>query len=100
MITRRPYSRTATRRAHQLKIRQAPRRKPDRLKNKLRGGVMGNDFDSAIARVRDGQMKAVDAAADLVSRLTDEERLWLLDGDQAFWSGIPGMVAKGFSGAP
>ena len=64
------------------------------------GGVMGNDFDSAVARMRTGQVTAVDAAADLMSRLTEEEKLWLLDGDRAFWPGIFGMVAKGFSGAP
>lgn len=61
---------------------------------------MENDFDSAILRVRTGQLTAVDAAADLVSRLTEKEKLWLLDGDQAFWPGILRMVAKGFSGAP
>jgi len=36
MIMRRPYSRTATRRAHRLKIREEPRHQPGRLKNKLR----------------------------------------------------------------
>ena len=61
---------------------------------------MGNDFGSAIARMRTGQVTAVDAAADLVSRLTEEEKLWLLDGDRAFWPGVLGMVARGFSGAP
>jgi beta-glucosidase len=61
---------------------------------------VGNDFESAITRIRTGQATAVDTAADLVSRLTEEEKLWLLDGDQAFWPGILRMVAKGFSGAP
>jgi hypothetical protein len=64
------------------------------------GGVMGNDFNRAIARMQTGQAAAVDAAAGFVSRLTEEEKLWLLDGDRAFWPGILGMVAKGFSGAP
>ena len=35
MIMRRPYSRTTTRRAHRLKIREKPRPQPSRLKNKL-----------------------------------------------------------------
>ena len=35
MITRRPYSRTTTRQARQLKIRKTPMRQPDGLKNKL-----------------------------------------------------------------
>src|SRR6266852_1586235 len=36
MITRRPHSRTATRRAYWLKIRKTPRRQPGRLNGKLR----------------------------------------------------------------
>jgi hypothetical protein len=47
---------------------------------------VGSDFDRAIGRLWTGQVTAVDAAADLVSSLTEEEKLWLLDGDQAFWS--------------
>jgi hypothetical protein len=35
MITRRPYSRTATRRAHRFKIREEPRHQPGRLNGKL-----------------------------------------------------------------
>ena len=62
--------------------------------------MVGNDFDRAIGRVRKGQVTAVDAAADLVFSLTEEEKLWLLDGDEAFWPGILRMVVKGFSGAP
>jgi beta-glucosidase len=61
---------------------------------------MGTDFDSAAARVRTGQVKAADAAAGLVSRLTEEEKLWLLDGDQAFWPGIYRMVARGYNRVP
>jgi beta-glucosidase len=61
---------------------------------------MGTDFDSAVVRVRTGQMKAADAAADLVSRLTEEEKLWLLDGDQAFWPGIFRIVTKGYNRVP
>ncbi|MGE5289798.1 MAG: beta-glucosidase family protein [Micromonosporaceae bacterium] len=61
---------------------------------------MGTDFDSAAARVRAGQVKAADAAADLVSRLTEEEKLWLLDGDQAFWPGIYRMAVKGYNRVP
>jgi beta-glucosidase len=68
--------------------------------NRTNGGLMDNDFDNAIARMRTGQVTATDAAAELVSRLTEEEKLWLLDGDGAFWPGILRMVAKGFSGAP
>jgi beta-glucosidase len=72
----------------------------DLRKRQILRGVVRNDFDRAIDRVRTGQVTAVDAAADLVSGLTEKEKLWLLDGDQAFWPGILRMVVKGFSGAP
>lgn len=46
------------------------------------------------------QGRAGDAAADLISRLTKEEKLWLLDGDRAFWPGVLRMAVMGFSRAP
>lgn len=61
---------------------------------------MENEFDISVARVRTGQVKAVDAAAGLLSRLTAEEKLGLLDGDQPFWRGISRMVASGYNRVP
>src|SRR6266568_562159 len=72
----------------------------DRWQRQALRDVVWNDFDRAVGRVRAGQVRAADAAACLVSGLTEEEKLWLLDGDEAFWPGILRMVVKGFSGAP
>ena len=52
MIMRRPYSRTATRRAHRLKIREAPRRQPGRLKNKLRYRIYIHESADSVAAGR------------------------------------------------
>jgi hypothetical protein len=60
----------------------------------------GDGFENAIVRVRTEQVKAVDTAAYLVSRLTEEEKPWLLDGEQAFWPGILRTVPKRFSRTP
>lgn len=62
--------------------------------------LVENDFDSAAERVRAGQARAGDVAADLISRLTKEEKLWLLDGDRAFWPGVLEMARMGFRRAP
>jgi hypothetical protein len=42
MIMRRPYPRTATRRAQQHKNREEPRRQPNWLNDKLRTAKFGN----------------------------------------------------------
>jgi hypothetical protein len=52
MITRRPYSRTATRRADRLKIRENPAHQPGRLNDKLSpvGGSTPTDTIWSVVR--------------------------------------------------
>lgn len=47
-------------------------------------------FGSAVAEVRAGARSA-QVAATLLAGLSPEERLWLLDGDGEFWSGMKAM---------
>lgn len=49
-------------------------------------------FDEAVAHVRDGGSVSEQTEL-LLSELTPEERLWLLDGDAEFWTGIAEMSA-------
>ncbi|OPG14361.1 glycoside hydrolase family 3 C-terminal domain-containing protein [Microbispora sp. GKU 823] len=56
-------------------------------------------FSAAVAAVRAG--RPVDEAADeLLSRMTREERLWLLDGDLEFWPGMADMMTNGYNLTP
>ncbi len=48
-------------------------------------------FETAVAAVRSGSQDLDAAAADLVSVMTESERLWLLDGDEPFWRGVVRM---------
>jgi hypothetical protein len=53
-------------------------------------------FARAVAAVRAGA--SVDEQARwLYGELTDEERLWILDGDTPFWSGLADMMSGGFN---
>ncbi|GAA3808488.1 glycoside hydrolase family 3 protein [Cellulomonas soli] len=52
----------------------------------------GAIFERAVARVRAGERAEVVASA-LLAELTPDERLWLLDGDGEFWSGMATMGA-------
>ena len=45
-------------------------------------------FGSAVASIQDGRLTVEAAAADLVSQLTDDELLWLLDGDTPMLKGL------------
>jgi beta-glucosidase len=47
-------------------------------------------FGRAVARVRQGKDAATEAA-EILSGLSSEERLWLLDGDGEFWAGMAEM---------
>ncbi|TWX34126.1 family 3 glycosyl hydrolase [Frigoribacterium sp. ACAM 257] len=47
-------------------------------------------FETAAARVREGNDLAVETDG-LLAQLTDDEKLWLLDGDADFWVGIAEM---------
>jgi putative hydrolase of the HAD superfamily len=78
MIMRRPYSRTATRRAHRLKIRQARRCQPGRLKNKLRtvrqaGAPAGSDLGGwvfpALEQLHQAPMAAMPGAGSCLAML-------------------------------
>ncbi|MEU4236030.1 glycoside hydrolase family 3 C-terminal domain-containing protein [Actinoplanes sp. NPDC026619] len=49
-------------------------------------------FDEAVARVTGGAGLAAETDA-LLARLTLDEKLWLLDGDDEFWPGMAEMAA-------
>ncbi|MEN3541215.1 glycoside hydrolase family 3 C-terminal domain-containing protein [Microbispora sp. ZYX-F-249] len=56
-------------------------------------------FSAAVAAVRAG--RPLDEAVDeLLSQLTREERLWLLDGDLPFWQGMADMMTHGYNLTP
>ena len=52
----------------------------------------GTSFAANIEALRTGDQDVADAVADLRLQLTDEEMLWLLDGDLALWRGFAGMA--------
>ena len=54
----------------------------------------GTAFAAAVDTVRSGHQSVADAAAALAGRLTDEELLWLLDGDLTMLRGIAGMSQR------
>jgi beta-glucosidase len=56
-------------------------------------------FDVAVDAVRGGA-PALDQAALLYDRLTDDERLGLLDGDEPFWELAPEMLVDGYNTRP
>ncbi|MDU0349488.1 beta-glucosidase family protein [Actinomyces sp. MRS3W] len=56
-------------------------------------------FDAAVQAVRGGADPFVEAGA-LYDRLTDAERLGLLDGDQPFWEGMAEMMTVGYNTVP
>ena len=53
-------------------------------------------FARAVAAVRAGA-SVEEQARSLYRELTDEERLWILDGDTPFWSGLADMMSGGFN---
>lgn len=57
------------------------------------------DFTSAVQAVVQGQSSETAAEA-LLSQLTTKERLWLLDGDEPFWSGFMTMLTGGYNVKP
>jgi beta-glucosidase len=56
-------------------------------------------FEDAVRAVRRGR-PAGEAALELYERLTDEERLWLLDGDEDFWRGLARFRSDGYNRVP
>ena len=53
-------------------------------------------FARAVAAVRAGA-SVDEQARSLYRELTDKERLWILDGDTPFWSGLADMMSGGFN---
>ncbi|MFI7630581.1 glycoside hydrolase family 3 protein [Microbispora rosea] len=56
-------------------------------------------FSDAVAAVRAGRPLG-EAVDELLSQLTREERLWLLDGDLPFWQGMADMMTNGYNLTP
>ncbi len=56
-------------------------------------------FERAMDEVRAGADPTTQAKI-LYDRLTEEERLWLLDGDQEFWKGMRSFVEEGYNVSP
>jgi beta-glucosidase len=56
-------------------------------------------FDDAVGLARLG-VSITDLAHQLCERLTEAERLGLLDGDQPFWSGLASMMNEGYNIRP
>ncbi|MGZ4626178.1 MAG: beta-glucosidase [Kineosporiaceae bacterium] len=56
-------------------------------------------FEQAVDAVRGGT-DPDEAAADLLNRMTEVERLGLLDGDEPFWPGMPHMMGIGYNLEP
>jgi beta-glucosidase len=56
-------------------------------------------FDDAVRAVQGGRSPA-DAAAEIYGALTDEERLWLLDGDTECWNGLAQFRTEGYNTVP
>ncbi|MBE3046971.1 family 3 glycosyl hydrolase, partial [Candidatus Bathyarchaeota archaeon] len=59
----------------------------------------GFDFPAAVEAVRSGTPLDT-ATASLLARLTPSERLWLLDGDEDFWSGLNDINTNGYNYEP
>jgi len=56
-------------------------------------------FEDAVQAVRAGR-PAREVARELYERLGDEERLWLLDGDEDFWHGLARFRSEGYNRVP
>src|SRR4051812_23060753 len=65
------------------------------------GGPMTQrtSFEDAVAAVRAGKAPQDEAGA-LFSQLDEQERLWLLDGDEEFWPGLREMIEQGYNRRP
>ena len=56
-------------------------------------------FGNAVASVSTGHSPE-DMARELHAALSDEERLWLLDGDEDFWQGLARFRSEGYNRSP
>ncbi|KAJ3547434.1 hypothetical protein NM208_g1518 [Fusarium decemcellulare] len=59
-----------------------------------------SNMNDAVTATKTGQSSVDTAATALLSKLSIEERLWLLDGDEPFWPGLHAMTTKGFNHTP
>ncbi|KAI9037075.1 glycoside hydrolase family 3 protein [Aspergillus affinis] len=57
-------------------------------------------FQDALHSIKHGDESLSDATARLLSQLTQSERLWLLDGDEAFWPGLGQMMLDRYNRHP
>jgi beta-glucosidase len=57
---------------------------------------MASDFPSAVSAVQSGKSDSSAAAKELLSQLTDNEKLSLLDGDTPFWPGFHSIMTEGY----
>ncbi len=60
---------------------------------------MMSDFEDAARAVGAGRPPE-ELAQELHERLSDEERLWLLDGDEDFWHGLARFRSEGYNRSP
>ncbi|MFW2333324.1 MAG: family 3 glycosyl hydrolase, partial [Ilumatobacter sp.] len=65
----------------------------------MHDGTDTTPFESARAAVRAG-VAPRDAAREVVSALTDDEKLWCLDGDAPAWAGLKFLQRGGYHEAP
>jgi beta-glucosidase len=56
-------------------------------------------FDDAVRAVRGGRA-AAQLAAEIYAALTEDERLWLLDGDTECWEGLARFRTEGYNTTP
>ena len=56
-------------------------------------------FEEAVDAVREGRPIG-EVARRLYEGLGDEERLWLLDGDEDFWPGLARFRSEGYNRVP
>ncbi|OTA26054.1 beta-glucosidase [Alloscardovia macacae] len=58
-----------------------------------------SEFDEAVERVKNGS-SVRDEAELLYQKLTDDEKLWLLDGDETYWAGRRAILKEGYNIRP
>lgn len=56
-------------------------------------------FADALEQVKQGS-EAEAVAHELFDQLTDDEKLWLLDGDRPFWDGMRSFIVDGYNVTP
>jgi len=56
-------------------------------------------FEGGVGAVNAGR-PAEEVARELIGRLSQEEQLWLLDGDEDFWQGLARFRSEGYNRSP